>query len=112
MKITLGARFAGTMPDPDSIAYVLPLFKPQFDTLEQILSKNGPFLTGDNCTIADLQIYYTCTLEFYWERNFDAYPKIDAWMKKMYEIKEVKEIQDQYTEFITKEKAALKEKSA
>jgi hypothetical protein len=43
-------------------------------------------------TLADLLLFYECTDEFLGGRNFDAHPKIAAWMAKIGETKEVKEI--------------------
>lgn len=98
----------GKTPDPESIAFVIGKIKPELDLLETCLGKKGKnFLVSDHVSIADLQLYYTCTAEAIWGRNFDAYPAITAWMKRMREIKEVDEIMTTYDGFVTVFKAKL-----
>lgn len=88
----------GKDPNPEIMEYTNSLIQLQLELLEEIIDrsdkKGGKYLTGKNLTIADLQIFYQCTSEFFWDRDFKAYPKIDAWMGRMLKIKEVKEIHD------------------
>ena len=105
----LRSKAAGKTPDPDVYAYLIALVKPQLDTLETLLAKKGPFLTGEHFTVADIQIYYATTFENLWDRNFDAYPHTKAWIQKMYEVKEIKEISDKFNAFTEEFKKSLKE---
>lgn len=101
MKIVVGAKMANKEPDAAALKETVPEITKQIRNLEKIVKDSkGPYLTGPNLTIADIQVYYQCTSEFFWERDFKAYPHIDAWMKKMMEVKEVKEIMDGFMAFV------------
>jgi len=60
------------------------------------LDKTGAFLAGPNVTIADLQVlaqlrYFTKGVADHVPKDcLEAFPKITAWMAKMYEVPEIK----------------------
>ena len=43
----------------------------------------GKFLTGDNMTIADISIAASLSMPSLMNQTFEAYPKVDAWLKTM-----------------------------
>ena len=43
----------------------------------------GKFLTGDNVTIADISIAKSLSMPTLMNQTFEAYPKVDAWLKTM-----------------------------
>jgi len=54
------------------------------------------YLMGANITIADLHIYFMMNAWYTYDRNFDQWPKVKAWMELMHADPVIAEI-DAYT---------------
>ena len=49
----------------------------------QLNELKGKFLTGENMTIADISIAASLSMPSLMNQTFEAYPKVDAWLKTM-----------------------------
>ena len=68
----------------------------------------GGYIAGEHLTLPDLQIFHELTNEFTNGReNFEAFPHIDAWFKKMIVIPEIKETHDEWVAKNIAMKAAM-----
>ena len=83
--------------DDEVMNFAIAGTKPMLESLEVLLKNAGThFLIGDSVSLADLQLFYEATDEGMFGRTFEAYPNITAWMARMLEIKEVKQVMDQF----------------
>ena len=51
--------------------------------VNQLNELKGKFLTGENMTIADISIAASLSMPSLMNQTFEAYPKVDAWLKTM-----------------------------
>ena len=67
------------------------------DLLEEFLTKSASdYLTGNELTIADLQIFYELTDLISMQLNWDSYPKISAWYDRIDKVKEVEAVETEW----------------
>jgi len=70
------------------------------DAMEKIWLKDEKFIGGaSDISIADLSAFCELKQLLTIDYDFSAYPKIDAWMKKIWEIEEVKKVHETLIKF-------------
>ena len=57
-----------------------------------------------------MQIFFECTNELLFNRNFDDYPHIKAWFDKMAALTEIKEVQEKWFAMVEHIKAMFADK--
>ena len=80
--------------DPEVLKFACQQAAVQYQMLEKLLSLNaGPYLLGEELTLADFLIYNeACDMEVD-GRPYTDYPKVEAYIKKMRELKEVQQVE-------------------
>lgn len=76
------------------------LVKETLNELEQILTKNTPFITGANLTIADLLVFHELTNAVIYEFNLEEYKAVNTYFKHLQEIEEIRAIYSEWEKII------------
>ena len=95
MKIQIG-MFQGKPIKASDIKEAEAKMRSTLDFLNQYLEKRGPYICGENMTIADLLIFHEATnMEFY-QIELAPWKTVNAWYNRMLENEEIAKIHKEF----------------
>ena len=84
------------------LEYAEELMKKTISSLEDILIKSSPYITGDHPTIADILVFFEVTDLFIVGIPLENYKATHAWFNKMLEIEALAAIHNEYQKSLPK----------
>ena len=110
-KTSVGVAFRGLpVPSADDVEQLTQGLKKSFDKIKFILDlSGGPYLTGENLTLADIA-YYFCSIGALYlaDGNLLDHPEIADWVQRVEETSTIAEVVKQYKETAAHYKEIIK----